>query len=275
MNNKFELTIRNIQVIFISVLFFSSIAKATNMNGRTLLISNDDSLYCIKLQISTDTGTDQMGGATIVINYDTTQLAFPDFPVSSTDYFFNNFSGGTYSAASITKVLGNMLWLNIELNSDNQGLVVAGKDNWTDLVTIYFIKRVQSPVYSIRWETKNNFWSIYDGDNSTLWQLGIFDNTTKIQEMNTQTGDFQLLQNYPNPFNPNTTISFELKISGNVVLTVYNMLGEIIETLINSNLSAGKHNVNFDAAELSSGIYLYRLSVNNSSSVIKKMILLK
>lgn len=275
MKNKFKSIVSGSILILAFVIFFSALTNAATVNGRTLLVSYNDSLYCIKLQINTDTGTDQMGGATIVLSFDTTQLSFPDFPVQGTDYIFNNFSDGMYSPAYVTKVLGNMLWLNIELNSDNQGTMVAGKNNWTDLVTLFFAKHVQSPANTITWETESNFWSIYNGDNYTTWKTGNFNNTTSFQETDAQSEDFKLLQNYPNPFNPATTISFELKNSGNVVLTVYNVLGEIIETLINSNLNAGLYNINFDAANLSSGIYLYRLSVNNSFSAIKKMILMK
>jgi len=275
MKNMFTVNMKSIIKLFLLIVLYSGISNATVVNGRAVLDSYNDTLYSIKLQINTNTGSDDMGGATIVIRYDSTQLFFPDFPVAGIHYVFHNFSSGTYSPALVTKVLGNRLWLNIELNSDNQGFVVAGNSDWTDLATLYFTKRVQSPAESITWETESDFWSIYDGDNSTFWTAGNFNSSTNVQNQAASPENFELLQNYPNPFNPSTTISFNLKSGGDVVLTVYNALGETVETLFNSNMKAGNHKIDFNAADLSSGIYFYKLSVDNKFTSIKKMILMK
>jgi hypothetical protein len=85
---------------------------------------------------------------------------------------------------------------------------------------------------------------------------------------------YELFQNYPNPFNPTTRISFNLPEQTNVTLNTYNILGQKISTLINKEMRAGKHNVEFNASSLSSGIYLYRITTDHFSA-IKKMILLK
>ncbi len=85
---------------------------------------------------------------------------------------------------------------------------------------------------------------------------------------------YSLDQNYPNPFNPSTSISFTLKKSGMTTLEVYNILGSRVATLINRNLSAGSHNINFNAENLPSGVYLYKLSSGNIV-LTKKMVLLK
>lgn len=86
--------------------------------------------------------------------------------------------------------------------------------------------------------------------------------------------DFVLEQNYPNPFNPSTIIRFSLPQSETVNLKIYNNLGEEIEELLNSELSAGTHNVEFNAAALASGVYYYRIEAGNFTEV-KKMILLR
>jgi len=87
-------------------------------------------------------------------------------------------------------------------------------------------------------------------------------------------GGFELFQNYPNPFNPSTTIAFELPKSSPVTVEVYNLLGELIERAELGRLSAGRHSYNFQAGNLASGIYLYRLKAGEYSA-IKKMALLK
>ncbi|MCK9211593.1 MAG: M14-type cytosolic carboxypeptidase [Ignavibacteriaceae bacterium] len=88
--------------------------------------------------------------------------------------------------------------------------------------------------------------------------------------------EFQLYQNYPNPFNPSTTIQFKIEKQSAVLLQVYNSIGELVTTLVDQELSAGLHKVNFDAAanSVASGIYYYKLQAGNSTQT-KGMIFLK
>ncbi|MDA3862175.1 MAG: T9SS type A sorting domain-containing protein [Melioribacteraceae bacterium] len=86
--------------------------------------------------------------------------------------------------------------------------------------------------------------------------------------------EFSLSQNYPNPFNPSTVIEFALPTSGNVSLKVFNSLGEEVAELVNTEMVAGYHSVNFDASNLSSGIYFYRITADNFIQA-KKMLLLR
>ncbi len=81
-------------------------------------------------------------------------------------------------------------------------------------------------------------------------------------------------QNYPNPFNPSTTISYQLDSPQTVTLTVYDQLGRKVSVLSNGHMSSGKHWVTFDASDLSSGLYFYRLRTE-SSVLTKKMLLIK
>ena len=85
---------------------------------------------------------------------------------------------------------------------------------------------------------------------------------------------FSLLQNYPNPFNPVTTINYQIPKEGLVTLTVFDILGNEIRTLVNEYKPGGSYKAEFNASSLASGMYLYRLRVNEYVST-KKMLLLK
>jgi Secretion system C-terminal sorting domain len=85
---------------------------------------------------------------------------------------------------------------------------------------------------------------------------------------------FDLFQNYPNPFNPSTIINYEIPKYSFVTLKVFDILGREIAILVNEAKPAGKYSITFDATNLSSGIYFYRITAGNFSSV-KKMLLIK
>jgi len=86
--------------------------------------------------------------------------------------------------------------------------------------------------------------------------------------------EFKLDQNYPNPFNPSTVISFSVAKKSNVMLNVYNIIGEQVATLVNEVKESGSYQVEFNAVDLPSGIYIYRLDAENFTST-KKMMLIK
>jgi len=85
---------------------------------------------------------------------------------------------------------------------------------------------------------------------------------------------FGLEQNYPNPFNPTTVIRYQLPAAASVTLAVYDVLGREVTVLVNDRRDAGVHEVQFDGANLASGVYLYRLSAGGFSST-RRMLILK
>lgn len=99
-------------------------------------------------------------------------------------------------------------------------------------------------------------------------------NPTSLETENTLVTDYYLAQNFPNPFNPSTKINFGLKKSSNVEINVYNILGNKVATLVNEFKPAGNHSVLFNAKNLSSGIYFYKI-VTNEFVQTRKMLMLK
>jgi hypothetical protein len=97
---------------------------------------------------------------------------------------------------------------------------------------------------------------------------------SEIVEVDFIPENYSLLQNYPNPFNPSTVISYQLPVSGNVTLKVYDVLGKEVATLVDEYNQAGSYEVEFNAAELSTGIYFYELQTGNFNKTMK-MILVK
>lgn len=95
-----------------------------------------------------------------------------------------------------------------------------------------------------------------------------------IEEVVSYPNTFKLSQNYPNPFNPGTVISYQLPVTSDVVLVVYNTLGQKVATLVSERQKAGYHRVEWDAGHVSSGVYYYLIKAGEYQDV-KKMILLK
>ncbi len=116
------------------------------------------------------------------------------------------------------------------------------------------------------------FW-IADASNHRVLRYD-YNRPTGIETTTIIPQEFSLDQNYPNPFNPATTIPFKLEKSGFVRLEVFNLLGQKVATLLNEFRLPGEHTVSWDASDLQSGLYIYKLSVNGFADA-KKMILLK
>jgi hypothetical protein len=139
------------------------------------------------------------------------------------------------------------------------------------------------------WNNHINDWMIVQGatfdllNNTVSFSTDIVgnfyiltgDSPTSVESENEFiVNDFTLKQNYPNPFNPATTIEFTVSNSAEVNLSVYNLLGQKVAELVNNSFAPGSYKVKFDAARLSSGVYIYRLQ-SGTTTLVKKMQLLK
>lgn len=103
-----------------------------------------------------------------------------------------------------------------------------------------------------------------DGSKDDPWQVATFEQLLVVT----------LNQNYPNPFNPSTVIQFGLPDHSDVVLDVYNVIGQRVARLVNETTNAGWHEITFDASTLGSGIYIYRLQTDTHVES-KRLILIK
>jgi hypothetical protein len=117
-----------------------------------------------------------------------------------------------------------------------------------------------------------NSWS-----DVSLWSytwIGNVSDPVSVTDGNSLPGKYSLAQNYPNPFNPSTTISYRVQNTGKVELKIYDLLGRLVSTVVNEEKPAGDYSIKFNASSLASGVYYYRLKVNDFVST-RKMMLLK
>ncbi|MEJ2103519.1 MAG: YCF48-related protein, partial [Ignavibacteriaceae bacterium] len=190
---------------------------------------------------------------------------------------------------------------------------IDGGNNWFEQQSY----TSETVLYSVSFADENNGWTVgsdgiidHTSDGGNLWETQSSGTTNILQDVyfvNPTTGwivgdnglilkyttpvsvgekefrslpdQFTLEQNFPNPFNPSTTIQYSISESGNVKLVVYNSLGEEVAVLKNDFEQAGNYKINFNAKYLSSGIYIYRITVLDKGKILftesNEMILLK
>jgi len=169
----------------------------------------------------------------------------------------------------------------------DSAIVILGQ---IDTSTV-FTKEVKSLSFSYNWMIGHNIKfgdsigpiEYHTSDASTHYDyelIGckindkIYGNITNVKRNDIKLDNYTLYQNYPNPFNPSTTISFYIPSGQIVELDIYDILGKGIAMLLNKFMQSGRYNVEFNCANLPSGIYFYRLKTENII-ITKKMIILK
>lgn len=126
--------------------------------------------------------------------------------------------------------------------------------------------------YGFEYEEDENVYAGTDGTSTA--DFSMVDGSITDVDNETIINEFNLHQNYPNPFNPSTTIKFSIMENAKVELKVYDIIGREIKTLINGELNAGSHSIQFDASNLPSGMYIYEVRSGNFLQS-RKMLLLK
>ncbi len=169
---------------------------------------------------------------------------------------------------------GGQTWLPVYHRSDTAGTECAINGYGYQIFDITnLVMGADSVQIRFWWRNPNNdgSYATWEIDNVYLMNrkiVGTIVNPSQLPH------DFVLHQNYPNPFNPVTTISYSVPVSSPIILRVYDILGREATTRIDGVVAAGVHRVRFDAGQLASGIYLYRLETPDRQ-VIKKMLVLR
>ena len=159
---------------------------------------------------------------------------------------------------------------------NNHMFEIERKSETTEFRTIGFVEGAGTTTepQSYRYTDKNVEVGAYVYRLKQIDFNGTYSYSDEVEVNVTAPLSFNLEQNYPNPFNPSTNIKYSVPESGNVKLSVYNLVGEEVAVLVNGNVEAGNFEVTFDASSLPSGVYLYKLQSANSVQT-KKMMLLK
>jgi hypothetical protein len=243
-------------------------------------------------------------GLTLPIHFDATRLTFSSVDYSGSvlppDWYtanhisgldtlkiimFPDFSTGTLSHITASNGLLAVLKFQVN-NSAAPGLAPIEALDFADTIITVSYDTTFSPDFRVDtlWDSLivRTYPQVADSIAVQDYQLGVGNGAVLVQmptavEDNGGAGlpaQFGLAQNYPNPFNPTTTISFSIPRAGHVQLEVFNVLGQKVETLLDRNLGAGNHQVEFDASAQPSGVYFYRLTAGQGVTT-RKMVLLK
>ena len=224
---------------------------------------------------STDTNTDILVGAVALRQGSNAYSVQVDGIAIGTSW-------GQVVPVELTSFTASVNSNNVLLNwrtateTNNKGFEVQRKSANSDWTKISFINGHGTT-------TNSNEYSYIDGNleaGNYSYRLKQIDFDGSYEYSNIVTANvnalvkFDLSQNYPNPFNPSTIIKYSIPSDGNVKLTVFNVLGQKVTTLVNGYIKAGTYSINFNASNLNSGLYFYKLESGNFTSV-KKMLLLK
>jgi hypothetical protein len=148
---------------------------------------------------------------------------------------------------------GNMVWTDRISGMTSAGITLDEQDN------VYVAGALRTGKYTSGYATLQ-----YKAETTTAVEKG---NIAAVPK------HFNLEQNYPNPFNPSTAISFQLPEKENVQLSIYNMAGQLVETLVNEERQPGVHTVQWDANGHSSGVYFCMIKAGSFSKTVKMLLI--
>ncbi len=210
-----------------------------------------------------------VGGYQILPRFITDFMPDGSLPVELTSFAANTNDGTvslTWTTATETNNSGFEIQRSVNGKNFNKIGFVRGQGNTPEKSNYSFTDKPAGP--------STYFYRLKQIDFSGSFS---FSDVVKINML--APNSFALLQNYPNPFNPTTSISFTLSVDSKVSLKVFNVLGQEVASLLNSTISAGQHQITFNASNLNSGVYFYQIKVNgidgSTYNAVRKMMLTK
>ena len=206
------------------------------------------------------------------IYFTITILAFVFVPVTifSQSVYVIEATNFEFTPKNITVEIGDTVrWKNVEGNHNvvaDDGSFTSGSASTSSWVYDHvFTSAGENPYYCVNHGSA--------GGNGMAGNVTV-EVPTGVAKQNGLINNFKLEQNYPNPFNPRTTINYELPITNYVELSIFNLLGQKVITLVSEEQPAGRYKVEWDAHNFAAGIYFYRLQTG-AYTRIKKMALIK
>ena len=240
------------------------------------------------------------GGGILITNYE----GLPTSPIIVNNTIDGNiasdFGGGIFCNNASPDIRNNIITSNIDYGVYVQGdsLEISYNDVWNNMfeyggLVIEGMGNIHDAPLFVD-PSMNNFHLQWDspcidaGDpaspldpDGTISDIGAlyYDQLNSINDNEIQFVEYHL-SNFPNPFNPLTTIDFSIQNDSKVELTIYNIKGQKIKTLTNNHYKKGNHSIIWNSDDesgrsISSGIYLYKLNVNNKTEMMRKCLLLK
>jgi hypothetical protein len=259
--------------VIVAIVLGSSASHAQTYDLQFILAQNDGVVYAVTAQIRSNISTFNMGISNLVITYDSSAIGNPVLDAAF------NFNSGLYNPITLTTPAGNRVSINIVFNGSAGGGTTI-PSVFTSIVRIRFATKKIAGHSNLQWRI------------ITPSQTGVFSDASLLVTKGTLFGidtnplvaiaaapaplpvEYSLSQNYPNPFNPSTTIRYGLPQKSDVMLTVYNTVGQQVRVLVNGTQDAGYHEAQFDASELASGLYFYRLQAGTFVQS-KKLVLVR
>jgi hypothetical protein len=239
-------------------------------------------------------GNDQLKGCIAALRYegsdvDAVYIATPDGGSSWFDgYLDNNYTNNTASKADVIAIKGvdgqfKFGWINTDAPNPeflyNSGTLNSGGSmNFTETYSMSGAGIYPDGIYGGRAGYRlgsDGCFAVFAGQNGfNAYGISGCTNPVSVENHEPLPIEYSLTQNYPNPFNPTTIINYSIPAFSNVVIKIYDVLGKEVATLVNEEKPAGSYKVQFDASNLSSGVYLYKLQ-SGSFVETKKMTVIK
>ncbi|MDD5361643.1 MAG: T9SS type A sorting domain-containing protein [Ignavibacteria bacterium] len=196
--------------------------------------------------------------------------------------FLTTNNGGDWNKIGNGLPSGNIYVNTLEVYGTN---IYAGVNNWSNNNSAFYV----STDYGANWISKSqglpdsatvngikiaNDYIFAGLTGSSVWRRNLSEVLGIQNGITTEPSGYYLNQNYPNPFNPSTKIEFKVLHSGNVKITVYDIMGREVQTIVNERLQPGTYETIFNGSGLNSGIYFYKMTAGGFTEV-KRMVLLK